>query len=125
MTNRPDQVSGPARIDVFLPAIGDSGDRSLAACRPDRLGPGGEDGVLNGRVIIDEHPELDLLQDDRDSGIGQAYSKRPARTIESQVMSDQDSDRSSRKVPDVGEVDDHSPGAAVEHEGTARRLGSC
>ena len=36
------------------------------------LRPGGDDGVLDGRVIIDEHPELDLLQDNSDPRVGEA-----------------------------------------------------
>ncbi len=41
------------------------------------LGPGGDDGVLDGRVIVDQHAEPNLLQEDRDPGIGLVIRKAP------------------------------------------------
>ena len=72
-----------------------------------RAGPGGQDGLVQGWITIDQHGQPDLIKQSDDPGMGLADSQGAAGPFEPEVMSQQQGDRLARKVIHELEVDDN------------------
>ena len=72
--------------------------------------PGGEHGLVERRVAVDEHRQPDLVEQRHDPGVGLADPQAAAGPVEPEVVGQQDADRLSREVVDEFEVDDDPAG---------------